>query len=130
MDDYLAGIIGAGMTVIMSSYVSLLKNEPQGIFYNELSVKILLESVAVFVFFKQHCNRENKIVLKLSQYSFGAYLVHALTLALLREYTGLHTLTFNPVIFSVPVIAVIVFIISFIISAVLNHIPVLKKYIV
>ena len=126
---YLAGIIGAGMTVIMSSCASLLKNEPQGIFYNELSVKILLESVAVFVFFKQHCNRENKIVLKLSQYSFGAYLVHALTLALLREYTGLHTLTFNPVI-SVPVIAVIVFIISFIISAVLNHIPVLKKYIV
>ncbi|MBR0035591.1 MAG: acyltransferase family protein [Synergistaceae bacterium] len=126
---YLGGIIGAGMTILMSSYASLLKNEPQGLFYKELSVNVLLESIAVFAFFKQHCNRENKIVLKLSQYSFGAYLVHALILALLREYTGLHTLTFSPVI-SVPVIAVIVFIISFIISAVLNHIPVLKKYIV
>ena len=126
---YLAGIIGAGMTILMSSYASLLKNEPQGLFYNELSVNVLLESAAVFVFFKQHYNHENKIVLKLSQYSFGAYLVHALILALMREYTGLHTLTFSPVI-SVPVIAVIVFIISFIISAILNHIPVLKKYIV
>ena len=126
---YLAGIIGTVMTILMSSYVSLLKNEPIAFFYNELSVNVLLESAAVFVFFKQHYNHENKIVLKLSQYSFGAYLVHALILALMREYTGLHTLTFSPVI-SVPMIAVIVFIISFIISAILNHISVLKKYIV
>ena len=61
------------MTVIMSSYASLLKNEPTGIFYEEITVNVLLESVAVFVFFKQHCNRENILVRKLSQYSFGAY---------------------------------------------------------
>ncbi|MBQ7215854.1 MAG: hypothetical protein IJS39_07695 [Synergistaceae bacterium] len=55
------------------------------------------------------------------------YLIHALILEMLKKYR-LYTLTFSPIL-SVPVISVIVFIISLMISAVLNHIPVLKKYI-
>ncbi len=125
---YLAGIIGLSFTVIMSVYVSFLKNEPIQIFYRELTVNVLCMSVAVFVFCKQHFNRESSIVRKLSQYSFGVYLVHPAVMFYL-EKAGLNTLTFSPVI-SVPVIVGIVFIVSFMISTVLNHIPVLKKYIV
>ena len=124
---YLAGIIGVSMTILMSGFASFLKNEPK-VFYGNLTVNVLCESIAVFVFFRRHFTCNNSVVLKLSQYSLGAYLVHPIFISLLRKI-GLNSLTFNPV-FSVPVIAVIVFIISFIISAVLNHIPVLKKYIV
>lgn len=126
---YLAGIIGAGMTILMTSYASFLKNEPQTFFYNDLSVNVLLESMAMFVFFKQHCNHESSVIVrKLSQYSFGAYLVHPAVMFSL-EKLGLNTLTFNPV-FSVPAITAIMFVVSFMLSAVLNHIPVVKKYIV
>ncbi len=126
---YLGGIIGVVMTIFMSSYVSLLKGEPEIIFYNDFSVNVLLESIAVFVFYKQHFNHESSVIVrKLSQYSFGAYLVHPAVMFSL-EKLGLNTLTFNPV-FSVPAITAIMFVVSFMLSAVLNHIPVVKKYIV
>ena len=124
---YTAGAAGLIISIITSALGSLYKNEPF-VSYGNFTVEVLCLSIAVFVFFKTHFNHENSIVRKLSQYSFGAYLVHAAVIPVLRKI-GLHALTFNPV-FSVPVIAVIVFMLSFIISAVLNHIPVLKKYIV
>ncbi len=124
---YFIGLIGGSMTVLMSSAASVFKEEVF-VFYDNTAVNVLCESVAVFVLFKKHFTGEVKAVRILSQYSFGAYLVHAAVISSLHTL-GLHSLTFNPVV-SVPVIAVIVFVISFAISAILNHVPVLKKYIV
>ncbi len=125
---YLAGLCGFMVTVLLSGYASILTGKPNSTFYSVLNLNTICESSAVFVFFRKHFHRESSIVRHLSQYSFGAYLVHAAVIFVLRKL-GLHSLTFSPVI-SAPLIAVIVFIISFMISAVLNHIPVLKKYIV
>ena len=69
-----------------------------------------------------------KIIRKLSEYSFGAYLIHPAFVNIVGRL-GLKALTFTPVI-SVPLTTAIVFLLSFGISAVLNHIPVIKKYIV
>ena len=89
---------------------------------------MLCEAVAVFVFFRERLNFPVRFMRALSQYSFWAYLVHIAVIDLLAKL-GLDSLAFSPVI-SIPVISVIVFVISFTISAILNHIPVLKKYIV
>ncbi len=72
-------------------------------------------------------NRINSFMRILSKYSFGAYLVHALIIDALDKLMGLNTLTFNPIL-SVIVITVIVAIVSFAISALLNQIPIIKKY--
>ena len=96
--------------------------------YSSHSVNVMCESVAVFVFFKRHFTRESRIIWTLSKYSFGAYLVHAAVIGVIAKL-GLDSLTFNP-LFSVPVISVIVFTVSFVISAVMNHIPMLKKYVI
>ncbi len=88
----------------------------------------MLEAVMVFVFFRAKFSRYSRIIRALSQYSFGAYLVHDAVIMLVGKL-GLNPLTFSPAV-SIPVISVIVFVISFAVSAVLNHIPVLKKYIV
>ena len=125
---YFAGFAGVSMTILMSGLASVFRNEHIS-FYGDLTVNVMCESVAVFVFFRQHLNHDNKAIRKLSQYSFGAYLVHDAVIGLLRQGAGLHSLTFNPVV-SVPVTAALVFILSFTISCVINHIPVLKKYIV
>ena len=88
----------------------------------------MCEAVAVFVFFRERLNFPVRFMRALSQYSFGAYLVHPAVIEFLAEL-GLDSLTFSPVI-SIPIVALAVFVISFAISAVLNHIPILKKYIV
>lgn len=90
-----------------------------------------MESVAVFTFFKYiqfNNDKINRFIKRLSDYSFGVFLVHALVIELFDRLTGLNTLSFNPIM-SVLCISVIVSVISFSISALLNHIPFIKKYI-
>lgn len=125
---YVAGIIGFVSTVLMSLYASQFKGSVSEDFYSNYTVNILCEALAVFVFFKSRLNRPSRIIRLLSQYSFGVYLVHIFVLDMIA-LLGLNSMTFSPVL-SIPVICVIVFIVSFAISAILNHIPVLNKYIV
>ncbi len=125
---YFAGIIGFAATVFMSLRASLFIGKPSG-FYNDHTVNVMFESISVFVFFKSKFNRPSRIIRTLSQYSFGAYLVHVAVIGLIINKLGLNTLTFNPLL-SIPVISVIVFVISFAISAALNQIPFISKYIV
>ena len=124
---FAAGVAGFAATVLMSSYASRFKGE-LFTFYGNNTVNVLCEAVALFVFFKMKLNYPSKMIRALSQYSFGAYLVHYAVIMITEKF-GLNALTFSPVI-SIPVISVIVFVISFVVSAVLNHIPILKKYIV
>lgn len=88
-------------------------------------------SVAVFVWFKYNAkgnDKLNKIIIKLSKYSFGAFLVHIFIIQVLHSF-GIHSASFHPVL-SVPAITLSTTIVSYLISLVLNKIPVIKKYIV
>ena len=116
------------MCIVLSSLLSLAKNAPTEMFYSERMVTTMFPAIALFVFFRERFNFPARFIKTLSQYSFGAYLVHAGVIYLLAKL-GLNTLMFSPII-SIPVISVIVFVISFAASAILNQIPVLKKYIV
>ena len=88
----------------------------------------------MFVFAKKHFGlakaslKLRKVIIALSKYSFGAYLFHDMAISSLK-IAGLNTLTFNPVL-SIPVIGIIVFFFSYSVSAILNHIPILKKCVV
>ena len=127
---YALGVLGFAFTVLMSAAVSIMKNEPFA-FYGNNTVNVLFEVISVFVFFKLHYPKSKKLIKifrVLSQYTFGAYLVHDAVKNAVMKFV-FNPLSFNP-LFSVPLIAVIMFIISFIISGILNHIPVLRKYIV
>ena len=116
----------------MNLIVALKTQTPCQNYYGSFTVNVLFEAVAVFTWFKhKKYNRAklNAFVQKLSTYSFGAYLVHALIIEQLDIRIGLNTLSFNPVL-SVLSIGIIVFVVSFVISAILNHIPIIKKYMV
>lgn len=128
---YIFGVGGFLLTVLLSIGAAYKAQMPMPYFSN-FHVNILCEALFVFVWFKDHCKQMEKtdtILYKLSKYSFGVYLVHALILEQLNNRLGLNTLSFNPII-SVPVITGIVFAIALVISIVLNHIPKLNKYIV
>lgn len=129
---YLLGIAGFVSTVVLSSAASLKAQACSTRYYDEFCVNVLLESVAVFTFFKYKTWNSEKlypIVLKLSKYSFGAFLVHVLVLEQLDVRLGLNTLRFHPVL-SVISIGMIVCLVSFSVSALLNRIPILKKFVV
>lgn len=131
---YGAGIAGFAATFLLTAGVSVWKKEAMENFYGYFTVNVMLESIFIFVLAKQ-CFRnvsvsekKRRFVRKLSEYSFGAYLVHALVIEALNLFQ-IHSLAFSPIA-AVPVISLAVFILSYLISCLIHQIPVLKKYIV
>lgn len=128
---YCLGIAAFIFTVAADSYLSLKAQTPKSTFYGDFTVNVLFESICIFIFFKYHSpasGSSGKILTRLSNYSFGAYLVHILILDLLKK-AGFHTLSFTPAV-SVPLLIIITAVSAFLVSAVIHRIPVLKKYIV
>lgn len=131
---YALSTLGFASTVLGCSFISIYNNKPNQILCGNFTLNVMLQGVGVFVFFKNLIDtlkiseRMQAIIARLSKYSFGAYLVHALIIEVLNKI-GLNTMSFNPVL-SVISISAIVFVISFVVSYVCNHIPVLNKYIV
>lgn len=129
---YCLGALGFLATILLGAFYSVRREIPMEYYYESFTVNVLLESIAVFVWFRYHAQgwkAWDALAYKLSGYSFGVYLVHMLILDQLNYRLGLNTLSFNPLL-SVPVIGLIVFLVSFGISGLLHQIPVLKKYIV
>jgi len=132
---YLLGILAFIFTAVFTALLSIYRQKASNLFYDELAFNVMLESIAVFVFVKYKLNRKftneklNKLVLNLSKYSFGIYLIHIFIMDIFRIMLGFNTLSFNALL-SVPVITIIVFLISLLLSLGLNKIPFLKKYIV
>ncbi len=122
------GFIGA----IGISFFSSVFHTP---LYDEyFSLFVLFESIGVFVLFKYTLGKKNfsektkNVLGKLSKYGFGAYLVHDFIIELV-EGMGLNIGTFNPIL-SVALITLTVFVISYLISFILNHIPFINKHLV
>lgn len=132
---YVLGLAGFLFTAISTYLISKYTKTNNSMFYDFCSINVALESIAIFVFAKDinykfsiKSEKFKRIITSLSKYSFGCYLIHMLVIKEL-SYFGLNTLSFNPII-SVIFISFIVIIISFGISALINNIPFLKKYVV
>lgn len=132
---YVLGILGFVATVGCSAGISMLLAEPREEFYTCNSVNVSLTGVALFTFGKYHLNntkiseKSKKMVRILSKYSFGAYLVHVMVIEILAHVLGLQIVATDP-IWAVPAVSIVVVILSFVISAIINRIPILNKYIV
>lgn len=129
---YVLGILG-----VLSSYCNfkaytLKQGYAVGDIYDNISITILSESVAIFVLIKsinwKFGDNKMRLITKISQYTFGIYLVHMLILYCIDDI-----LEFNYGIWSMiilPVVVLFVFFISMGISFVLHKIPFLNKYVV
>lgn len=127
---YILGIVGFVFTVLVSLDLALKTQQPCSTYYGFFRVNIMLEVICVHTFFKYQAfknERLNSFVFKLSRYTFGVYLIHVFFIDKLSLYFNFNTLSFNAVA-AVPIIACIVFICSLLTSAVLNYIPIIKKY--
>lgn len=129
---YALGIAGFAFTIVADRLVSLKLQTATGNYYGESRLNVLLEAAAVFELFKNipfpKQGLANKVMQKLSTWSFGIYLVHMLLIRRLSAH-GITTFSFTPIA-AVPCLTVVVFLGAAAISAVLHYVPVLKKYIV
>ena len=125
---YLLSIVGFALTIIQTHMVAQILHYPVENYYGAFSIGVFLEALGVFTLFKYHVfknEKMNRFVLRLSDYNLGAYLVHVFVFNCLFGYVN--TLSFNPIL-SVPILSLIILVISFGISAILNQIPIIKKY--
>lgn len=124
---YLVGLISLFATIILNTNTIYMYNY-QGVF----SVNVLFTSIAIFIgirHFDTRVNRYKKLLQKMSKCSFGAYLLHIAVLGSLESRLDITTLDFSPII-AIPLMGIIVFVIAMMLSFVMNHIPIIKKYIV
>lgn len=127
---YAAGVLGFIFTVVADAGLSIKTQVANSNYYGNFEVNVLFEVVAVHTFFKYHTfqnEKMNQFVVVLSKFGFGAYLIHTFIIESMGSILHFDTLSMNAWI-SVPVISIIVFVVSMGVSAVLNHIPVIKKY--
>ena len=131
---YILGISGFAATILLTAFESRKTGAFYANYYDYFTLNVMLEAVGLFVFAKYVLSKiklnniMNKLIVKLSLLSFGAYLIHAFVIEKLA-LLGLNSLSFNPAL-AVPAITVLVFVASMVVSAVISKIPVLKKYIV
>ena len=127
---YVAGILGFIFTIVADAGLSIKTQVANSNYYGNFEVNVLLEVIAVHTLFKYHTfqnEKVNRFVVVLSKFGFGAYLIHTFIIESMAAILHFDTLSMNAWI-SVPLISIIVFGVSMGISAVLNHIPVIKKY--
>ncbi|MBR3836239.1 MAG: acyltransferase family protein [Clostridia bacterium] len=128
---YILGIIGFCSTIILNAVVGWKTDAISKNYYQTFTINVLFEAVSVFVWFKYRKlenEKLNRFVSKLSEYSFGAYLIHILVMAAFRLW-GFSADSFNPVL-CVPALTVTTVVISFVLSFLINKIPFLNKWIV
>lgn len=101
-------------------------------FYDDLHPFIFIQGVAVFVFFKDRFKtlspEWSRMVIQLSNYSFGIYLVHPLLIFICTNHLGFSSSTFPPAWF-VPVYIVFIFILSYLLVKLVSMIPFMKKFV-
>ncbi|HAX83521.1 MAG TPA: hypothetical protein DCY15_03270 [Ruminococcaceae bacterium] len=130
---YVLGGLGAVCSIVMTIFFSLKAGKPTDKYLDYLLPTTALYSIAVFIFFKERFEKKafgsksRNMITRISLDSFGIYLCHLLFVRIIFLLPiELHI----PVIIRVPVLVVIAFAFSLLMSALLNRIPGVKKYIV
>ena len=122
---YFFSIIGMIFGAKISSYVSNKEKKRIGDFYNQFSIHVLIQSIAIFIFFKNYFNnlhfnkKFKKIIKNLGNLTFGIYLIHPLIIEELNRIFDYNSMSFEP-IFNVIFLSFIVFLISLIIILLLS----------
>ncbi len=132
----IALIICGALGCICSIVITVLtkNNENAPFYYSHFFLPVTLECVGVFLVAKNYISKVNfsqkwkKIILAISKYSFGMYLVHDLIITMIHPWISKTLGDFPPV--ALLIATAITIIASLIVSVIFNHIPVLKKYVV
>ena len=131
---YLLGLIGLIFSTSISFKFCIIKNTKLN-FFDYKFFNILFTSISIFVFFKNNFNnliinkKKNNIIKKISNFTFGIYLIHPLILGIIMNKLNIFSLSINTIYF-IPLISLITFILSLIFSIIIKFIPIIGKYLI
>ncbi len=127
---YIMGLFSVFSVIFLTHWYSHHINESSELFYDNLNVFTLFESMSVYlaiIEFKLP-TKYYSLVSRLSSLSLGVYLSHFLVLMLFNFY-GIDSNSFNPLFF-IPCYSLIVFVLSCLVVSLIMKIPILKKLVV
>jgi len=130
----LIGLLAYILTVLITSLIGINQNRPSENFLGFLLPNTLVVSIAVFVFFKKRfqnvhvCPKLSSFISYLSKLTFGVYLMHPLFLDNMGN-VGLSVFWCHPFV-SIPLTALLVFIVSIFGTMIVQRIPIANKLII
>lgn len=132
---YLLTILSLLFTIIITRELSIEANKPIATWYGYLLPNTALVAIGAFTLFKKRISKVKlnktltKLLNSLSKLSFSMYLIHAFILKLFFEVLNINMLSYNTVI-AVPVLTLMIFFISYMLSLIISKMAVLNKYII
>jgi len=130
------GFVSQIITVIFRFIECFIKNKEANDFGEYNSLFVSLTTIGTYVYFKYYVSefieplmekrKIKTIILKLSECSFGVYLVHMIVFNFFNYCLHFSPITFDPLWFT-PIYTVIIYIISFLVIYLLRLIPIFKQ---
>ena len=125
---YLLGIAGILVAVFGTFYISASMGEANRCFLERLSPQIVVMAVALFVLVKELAQKRGKLTLKFIDFVrkdlFGIYLTHFIWLPIINTEAFRHCCS---EVVTLPLIAIIVFVLSLFTTKLIRLVPVLRK---
>lgn len=124
------GVISVLSVIVLTLWYSNKIKEPSDVFFNNLNIFTLFESLAVFLTIKDVKISENlyTVITKVSKLTLGVYLIHVFVYRFSDILFGINSNSFSYVYF-IPCFSLIVFVVSCLITAVFAKVPILNKFI-
>jgi surface polysaccharide O-acyltransferase-like enzyme len=125
---YGLSIFGFLFTIVGTYFATLINGgQFDSIFYDYYRPNVILEAVGVYLFFQQMAKHKHpqphKWLIRLSNATFGVYLLHPIIRNFFFQYIDIQSYTF----FTVWLVTVLTVIISFTVIIIIRRIPILGK---
>lgn len=131
---YILGFSSLICVILLTYIKSIHSNCADTFFYNNLSLFTLAEAIAIFTFinhkFYNYKSKYSPIIVKISNLTFGVYLTHILILKIFQNSFGIDSYTIGGVYIGVPILSILTFTVSMVLTWAFNKIPYANKYIV
>lgn len=125
---YIFGFASPIVCTILTFYLSKNVQSANPVLYDNFSIFTLFEAISIFLFFKnrKYENKKitKKVICELSKCTLGIYLMHIL---LINVITSKIDLSNYNALLMVPLISIIIFMFSFIITFILRKIRIIRK---
>jgi len=127
---------GTLVTIVGTYVLTRRADQFDGFFYDFVSLNVILASAAAFLLLRRISETKlltsavaYAVVRSLATTTFGIYLVHVLVLELLRGWIPFLQINSSMAnaIWSLPLVSILVFLVSFLIVCLLQKIPILKQ---
>ena len=116
----------------LNQLIAWIDNWPTQALYNNFAIPVAIEAICLFLLFRKRFYNFSlpaeklKWVVRLSECTLFIYLIHMFVIQRLQMYFHLYTTNYN-VLFSVPLMALLVFCISAAAGLILERIPILNR---